>query len=451
MNSRINLFAFFLNSFFITITACYSQSNWRVEFPQAFQGRSKSVVVVFPTWQAIGLDESQRKLALELDVEFDRRLEELKNLGKLNLQTLSEISQELIQDFEFILTPEQQAKLDQLFVADYLRKKANRNTDLPRPQDSQIDGLILLPDIVATADIRQEQVATVKAAYETANSGIKEVKDQLPKLLDDLFKRWQADLERQLLIHQKADFDAALGEPFSTPKILANVVGMYSRSPPQFLDLDNNITHSLNAGKPKPEQFLVQTPWFIDCRPNPTGFFAFLLAPEVVQELKLTSSQIERLIGQQEAWNADHPLPPRLTITILFGRDVTNRKQREAAFEEQAYADTYHEIYQVLDQKQGIRLKQAWNRTMMSAGWSQVPLTFPDWQSYLELSNGQIESFQAIREKYLKEFRSLENDLRLKIAEQAERYWETVADTLEETQRRKIEQILGFKFKTPEH
>ena len=191
---------------------------------------------------------------------------------------------------------------------------------------------------------------------------------------------------------------------------------------------------------------LLQTPFYLDAHMQPHGMFALLLSDELVKDLKCTPDQLERLKKLREAWCQENPLPGELSVELKFGSNMSSKEQRaESAAANKAYAAIENQVFEVLTATQRERLRQIWNQLVLSMGWSEVPLTFPDWRDYLELSNEQGQAFDRIHGEFRDELGQLVEKLQTDQQLAVQAYQKSVAETLNEEQKDKLHQVFGIQ------
>lgn len=163
---------------------------------------------------------------------------------------------------------------------------------------------------------------------------------------------------------------------------------------------------------------LLQTPFYLDAHMQPNGMFALLLSDEVVEELRFTPDQMDRLKKLKSTWEQENPLPRELSVELSFGSNMTSKTQREASTSaNQAFAAIESQVFEVLPASQKERWRQIWNQLVLSMGWREVSLTFPDWRNFLELSKVQGLAFDRINNEFRSEIQKLVEKLQVDMKE----------------------------------
>ena len=139
-----------------------------------------------------------------------------------------------------------------------------------------------------------------------------------------------------------------------------------------------------------------------------------------------------------------NPLPTELIVELKFGNNMSSKKQREeSTAANKAYQAIENQVFEVVTTQQRERFRQIWNQLVLSMGWSEVALTFPDWRDYLELSNEQVIAFDRIHA----EFRAEIKKLAVKIAADKEgfvrAFRESVTETLNDEQKDQLRRVFG--------
>ncbi len=185
------------------------------------------------------------------------------------------------------------------------------------------------------------------------------------------------------------------------------------------------------------------------------GTADLLLFDAVKSELKLQEPQLVEL----EKWRVDlyreHPLPTELKIGfrergVLFDAEAGNSSSeqnslpevtpsRETEVWDGQQAET---LARILDSKQRERLRQIKNQFVLRMGWKEVPLAFPDWPSYLELSESQRETWQEIHQDMEKRYWEQMESHASAVQKHSERLYGVNA-ILNDTQRAKLDLIFG--------
>lgn len=137
-------------------------------------------------------------------------------------------------------------------------------------------------------------------------------------------------------------------------------------------------------------------------------------------------------------------MPETLEVKLEFGWTRTSKQQREQAeIASEEYGEINAKINEILNEKQGQRLKQIWNQIVIEMGWKQVPLAFPDWRDYLELTDSQREKFDQINQEFTDEIRQLHADHIANRKQAVEDFNQVVRELLTEDQKQTFRKFLG--------
>ncbi len=218
---------------------------------------------------------------------------------------------------------------------------------------------------------------------------------------------------------QQRDFQHTTGVPFEFPESVRGIHGRFNSTGPQFLQNQNHNSVVRFTMSP-PDEFimLLQTPFYLDAHMQPNGMFALLLSDEVVEELRFTPDQMDRLKKLKSTWEQENPLPRELSVELSFGSNMTSKTQREASTSaNQAFAAIESQVFEVLPASQKERWRQIWNQLVLSMGWREVSLTFPDWRNFLELSKVQGLAFDRINNEFRSEIQKLVEKLQVDMKE----------------------------------
>jgi len=234
----------------------------------------------------------------------------------------------------------------------------------------------------------------------------------------DIFAQWQEKLHEVLLPRQAALYEEATGTAISFETSVQEMfrfayTGKVGNVPLP-LCLRKGETARRFQGDINPLHLLLIGEQRLDGQMNFHAETHLLQTDTICKELKLTESQLKQIKKLQEEYEENHPLPQTLafgfrqrgiafTPTSVPGPDAKVRKDYEATTMDESekqidevIMSQRRRLLSILDSDQRTRWQQIQNQLVLGFGWKEVPLTFPDWPSYLELSSEQAEEFESI-------------------------------------------------------
>lgn len=411
---RLKLMAIVLASFLfaifstcINVQLSLAQSNLKSLFPEAFEHPLPELYFNEPIFDKLEFSFSQREAASALSVKYE---EERSNFFRHpnDINELLPIKRRVQSELCALLSEKQIELLDQVVVTQYFQRLAAYNASLEKtPIQNDVNSLFLVPAIAKFLELEEWQELEIRDAMKSTNLCCQKSKKTEQKTVNGIFERWQRTLFSELLDFQQRDFRQATGIKIEFPNSLEGIQLKANYGGLQFLQ-NHKFVSSFTMSPPDPTMMLLQTPFYLDAHMQPHGMFALLLSHELVADLKITPDQYERIRKLKSTWDLEHPLPPELRVELSFGANMSSKKQRaESTAASKAYAAIEDQVFEVLTATQRDRLRQIWNQFVLSMGWSAVPLTFPDWRDYLELSNEQGIAFDRINNEFREEIEKL--------------------------------------------
>jgi hypothetical protein len=385
-------------------------------FPEVFDSPNPDVLVNWETGRKLGMNlEEFTQLSSKLFDEYTASMETLmgdSNRNKLSreqvIEEMSQIRRSVVASFTSELTEAQYQNVQQILVSSYLQNVFRpESIDLPHAMSKQLPLFLLNKGVVEMIEMAPKQKLAIEDELLNFKHKMNELVQEHSERKKVLFASWQQELYEELLPFQKQTFDHATGDPWSLDEEFLNV---YKREADDlFLKSSEELDKSrLLISDPSELTMLLATPFYIDAPLNPHGLFALLLSREIVEELSLTDRQTTRLKMLKSQFNASESMPETLRVRLTFGSDMGPQQQRIASRKAQKeYEKTHAMIDDILDSQQSNRLRQIGNQFLLSTGWKEVPLMFPDWESYLELSRQQVIKFGQIKDKHIDQLREL--------------------------------------------
>ncbi len=427
-----------------------AQINLQQLFPEAFEYPHPETYLIDPSFAAIECSAEQRLIGQQLSKKYSDKLDEMVRLQDPG--DMKDFKQEMMTEFRAILSDRQNQLFDQVMVAKFFQAEAIRNASAQSaPVPAGVQTLFLLPAVIKLLDIEDWQELNIRDAVELTSLTCQKSNETQQQVLKEIFDRWQRALFGELLDFQQHDFKAASGFAFSFPKSIEEIAMRARYGGPQFLR-NHQFVSRFTMSPPDEINMLLKTPFYLDAHMQPNGMFALLLSDEVVKELKFTPDQHDQLKKLKTTWEQENPLPAELSVELSFGSNMTSKTQREASTAaNQAYAAIESQVFEVLTASQKERLRQIWNQLVVSMGWSEVSLTFPDWRNFLELSKEQGLAFDRINDEFRSEIQKLVEKLQVDMKETVQGYQETIAKTLNDKQKDQLYKVFGVSLDTDQN
>lgn len=310
-----------------------------------------------------------------------------------------------------LLNPDQQLMLRQIVRFNYYERAVSKHYREVAAYSRYF--CWLHPDLAKLIDVQDDQVRRSLQAIKECKEQEEERKREHHEFLGNLYEEWQTELLKILLPRQKQQFHDTLGQPFAFGANIRPILKTPYASDYLPLFLQPNPVEFGYSGSVEPWHLLLIGQQRLDGHMNLHAETTVLLATEVKSELRLSDSQVDRIKELQSEYIQRYPIPQALSIGFRE-RGVAYRPAPERTFGKarEAKEETGQDLDQavidpevqslrdrlqvILDTKQRERWRQLSNQIVLGMGWIEVPLTFPDWPSYLELSEAQIAQFNEI-------------------------------------------------------
>lgn len=321
--------------------------------------------------------------------------------------------------FVDVLNDEQTLLIDQYIVSRYysdqtLLKLAEKGFT---PGDASSLLALTHPDVQMTFGLNDQQSDRIELLV-VELAGLKKKKRELEESrLKRFFDGWQVDLLDALDVKQVKRYEQFVGDHFAFGDKIGSVTStsyIMGRLPLKTQD-------SRFSGR-APGNLMIYRLANLESRIEGQfelpGLFAFLVAREVRQELKLSELQLEKLKIFQTEFLDDFPLSKMVQIENSYGLDLLedpekvpgikktfNEKEDEKSRQDSRKRDSYQtKVLQVLNDKQNSRLRQIWHQLVIEFGWRDVPLCHPDWKRVLKLNKRQLEAFSVVNTERRKDW-----------------------------------------------
>lgn len=415
----------------------YPQENLREIFPDFFRpGSEIYYVTLVPVARQLALDDEQRLILGGISSALKQELEpspSTQNDFNYLYSTFNAVQRERLDE---IIVERNLTKMLKLGISEAFEGALQSNKGL-----EAANAFFSAPIFQKFLELTPSQIEQEEKSRTELIESIKKLDRGFVEELEDLYQRWQQALYGELIFFQKDNFDSALGDPLELPDQLQRQLTNFSRG-----EFWNTSSRSMMGGIINPSEIdlILQTPYYIDAPFQPHALFEILLIRDFVRDLDLSQHQVARVKALKQDWLKLNPLPESLKIRTEFGWSRTSKQQRaEAELANQELSEINGQVNEILNDKQQRRLKQIWNRILIEMGWKQVPLAFPDWRDYLELSETQRDKYDQINEKFTQEVQQLFADNLTHRRQAAADFNEVVKELLTEDQKQKVRRFLG--------
>jgi hypothetical protein len=301
-------------------------------------------------------------------------------------------------------------------------------------EDIQNDGGLffwLHPDVAASIKLTEKQKRIVLGTLSDRKNIQSKLQERHQAFLNRLYTDWQDALEKILLPSQLRLFNEATGANFSFGSNVRKVTrSAYSNNLPLFL-VSSEVKKEIRGNVSAWELLLIgeqRLNGMMDLHAATN----LLRSLEVKHELKLSDPQLEEIKKIEAEYVKRHPLPfeiswgfrkrgvafiptdPKLEVGQTDQGEP--EKHKTDADETHAFVEALRaRLFDLLDAKQRERWRQIQNHLVLAFGWSEVPLAFPDWPSFLDLSTEQKQEFEGIHlemeARYRNAFGSMQSEL----------------------------------------
>jgi hypothetical protein len=323
-----------------------------------------------------------------------------------------ELMRSLTQEFdsEQLAAFRQHVRL-QFYKSDWLRHLANAEPDI----SVESSFYWLHPELEQVLQVTAQQKQVVLNRIEKFASLSADQDNRLQNYLKDLFNQWQERLEDVLLPRQLQQFESAIGKPFEFDSALSNVFAFAYSQSLGAVNIPLCLTKTASSGEIDggvlPQHLLLIGEQTINGRMDFHAETELLLTNSVQVKLELTKAQIDGIRKLQDRYVKVHPLPRSIHFSFRRrgmsieqeSKTASLRKSgnsKEApikeANDEQTPLEFNRLLLELLKVEQQLRWRQIQNQVVLAFGWREVSLSFPDWPSFLELSDEQTEQFESI-------------------------------------------------------
>jgi hypothetical protein len=431
----------------VCFSACFGQDEMRIGDLGEFNFRS----LVFPgryadqLWPGRGVDLTPEQFLLRNQL-LQQLMDELPRFEG----TPAQLSERYYDKISEILEPEQQILLGQLVAREYYRQEGGR-----RPEE------FLHPDLYWThADLRIA-IGLRRAQLDELRQRLNRWRVNAPDgaknqaEVNSIFEEWQSRLEQCLLPKQQQMYHNTTGKAFDFGTLLDGLVNFLSVGGEHVFLRRDRVMHEISGPIP-PLTMLLSTEQRLDGVLSWHGTADLLLRPAVQNELRLQEEQVVELAKWREDLYRLRPIPTQLSIEfrergVLFqGQGKGQVVEQTSSFSESKpsrESDPWNDeqaktLERVLDIGQRERLRQIKNQAILRLGWEKVPLTYPDWPSYLDLSQSQQESWRKIHQEMEQRYRELEKTHADELQNHADNL-RGLTELLDDTQKAKLSHIFG--------
>lgn len=313
-------------------------------------------------------------------------------------------------DSEQLATFRQHVRL-QFYKSDWLRHFTDAEPDI----SVESSFYWLHPELEQVLQVTAQQKQVVINRIEKFASLTADQDNRLQSYLKDVLSQWQERLEEVLLPRQLQQFESAVGKPFEFDSSLSNVFAFAYSQSRGAVKIPLCLTKTASGGEINggvlPQHLLLIGEQMINGRMDFHAATGLLLTEPVRGNLELTKAQVNRIRDLQDRYVKEHPLPMSIRFsfrrrgvsieqelnTAGLGKSVSGKEAREKnANDEETSVDFNSLLLELLQEEQQIRWRQLQNQVVLAFGWREVPLSFPDWPSFLELSGEQVEQFESI-------------------------------------------------------
>lgn len=273
----------------------------------------------------------------------------------------------------------------------------------------------LHPELEQVLQVTAQQKQVVLNRSEKFSRLLADQDKRLQIYLKDLLSQWQDRLEDVLLPRQLQQFKSAIGKPFEFDLALNNVFA-FAYSSRGVLKIPLCLTKTSSGGEINggvlPPHLLLIGEQMINGQMDFHAETELLLTNFVREDLELTETQSKRIRELQDRYVKEHPMPTRIRFSFRRRGVSIEPDSAEAASppspdkvknalsgkseHEDISLELERQLLMLLKEDQRLRWKQIQNQVVLAFGWREVPLSFPDWPSFLELSHEQAEQFELV-------------------------------------------------------
>lgn len=342
-----------------------------------------------------------------------------------------------------ILTPEQNARLDQIIRTKYFMITARTliSEELRDPGGKDLFAAVFLnASVQKYLDLKSKQVTEIKGDFESLAKLTMKSKKELKKSIDQRFEQWQEDLDETLIAASRRKFRETLGDKHKFSEKVKRVLQFGYSAGPLCLVSNPGSSFGGEISTKDPIYFLAN----LDCSFNGeiefNSLFQLLLDTEISKDLNLSTNQKKVVAELEKKWFDLHPFGGQVKTSNAFGlRPFVNRDPADDKDKDKFY----QEILEILGPAKLRRFRQILNQMVIQFGWKEVPLAHPSWIKELELNEDDQKVFTEIHTSYRAKVKQLKKDSQSSLKKAKTETSSRIFSRLNEEQRKKIRDAFG--------